>query len=106
MKKLMKKEKEKMRLQRNFLHNEIKRLNKKYNVHMFTTKIRDVKAFIAGHKVNYIRQNLQEKLKKRIKSKEIIGKAINNMNNTQSEKYDLEPEVIEKFKVQCFQNKI
>ena len=39
MKKLMKKEKEKMRLQRNFLQNEIKRLNKKYNVHMFTTKI-------------------------------------------------------------------
>ena len=61
MKKLMKKEKEKMRLQRNFLQNEIKRMNKKYNVHMFTIKIRDVKAFIAGQKVIYIRQNLSGK---------------------------------------------
>ena len=38
----------------------------------------------------------EKKLKKRIKSKEIIRKATSSMNNTKSGKYGLEPEIIEK----------
>ena len=42
-------------------------------------------------------QNLSgKKLKKRIKSKEKIRKAMSSMNNAKSGKYGLEPEIIEK----------
>ena len=45
----------------------------------------------------YFTQNLSgKKLKKRIKSKEIIRKAMSSMNNGKSGKCGLEPEIIEK----------
>ena len=62
-------------------------------------KLETLKPLLQDKSYLYKAKSLGKKLKKRIKSKEIIGKAMNNMNNTQSEKYDLEPEVIEKFKV-------
>ena len=46
-------QKEKMRLQVDleFQQNEIKKLNQKYNVEMFSTKIRGGKAFAAEQKI-------------------------------------------------------
>ena len=42
-----------MRLQTNleFLQNEIKKLNKKYNINMFSTELRRGKAFAAEQKI-------------------------------------------------------
>ena len=42
-----------MRLQANleFLQNEIKKLNQKYNIDMFSTKLCGGKAFAAEHKI-------------------------------------------------------
>ena len=95
---------EKMRLQtdQEFQQNEIKKLNVKYNVEMFSTRIRGGKAFAAEQKIRELKKVIFKtkrtyKLsKKRINSKKIIQKAVENLNKTNSEKYGLSPENIEK----------
>ena len=95
---------EKMRLQtdQEFQQNEIKKLNVKYNVEMFSTRIRGGKAFAAEQKIRELKKVLFKtkrtyKLsKKKINSKKIIQKAVENLNKTNSEKYGLSPENIEK----------
>ena len=100
---------EKMRLQtdQEFQQNEIKKLNQKYNVEMFSTKLRGGKAFAAEQKIREFKKILfrSKKLhkanrssggKKRFDSKKTIKKAVDNMNKTNSEKYGLPPETIEK----------
>ena len=54
------KRKEKMRLQTDleFQQNEIKNLNKKYNVEMFSTRIRGGKAFAAEQKIREFKKLL------------------------------------------------
>ena len=49
-----------MRLQTDleFLENEIKKLNKKYNVEMFSTKLRGGKAFAAEEKIREFKKLL------------------------------------------------
>ena len=49
-----------MRLQTDleFLQNEIKKLNKKYNVDMFSTKLRGGKAFAAEQKIREFKKLL------------------------------------------------
>ena len=57
-----KRENEKMRLQADleFQQNEIKNLNKKYNVEMFTTKVRGGKAFAAEQKMRDLKNYFLE----------------------------------------------
>ena len=93
-----------MRLQTDleFQQNEIKRLNKKYNVEMFSTKLRGGKAFAAEQKIREFKKlllkmkTLFKKSSKRLKPNEIIWKVTTNMNKTKTEKYQMEPEEAEK----------
>ena len=99
-------ENERMRLQTDleFQQNEIKKLNLKYNVEMFSSRLRGVKAFAAEQKIREFKKILfkSKRLhkilnsKKRLNSKNIIKKAVENMNKTNSQKYGLPPEIIEK----------
>ena len=96
--------KEIMRLQtdQEFQQNEIKKINLKYNVDMFSTNIRGGKAFAAEQKIRELKKilfktkNVYKRSKKKINSKKIIEKAIENMNKINSEKYGLPSEIIEK----------
>ena len=98
------KKNEKIRLQVDleFQQNKIKELNKKYNVEMFSTKTRGGKAFAAEQKIREFKKILfrikktYKRMKKKLNSTKLIRKTVENMNNTKSIKYDLEPEVIEK----------
>ena len=66
---------------------------------MLTTNIRGGKVFAAEQKICELKKRIfktKKRLKKIINSKEIIRKATNNTNNAKSEKYGLEPEIIEK----------
>ena len=95
---------EKMRLQtdQEFQQNEIKKLNRKYNVEMFSTRLRGGKAFAAEQKIRELKKVIfktkrRYKLqKKKINSREIIKKAVENLNRINSEKYGLPPDIIEK----------
>ena len=85
-----------------FNQNQIKKLNKDFNVEMFHTKLRGGKAFAAEQKVRefkkiLLRNKRFEKLEKRtIKPNELLKKTAQNMNETISTKYSLAPETIEK----------
>ena len=95
---------EKMRLQtdQEFQQNEIKKLNQKYNAEMFSTRLRGGKAFAAEQKIRELKKVIFKtkrtyKLqKKKINSKQIIKKAVENLNRINSEKYGLPPDIIEK----------
>ena len=95
---------EKMRLQtdQEFQQNEIKKLNQKYNVEMFSSRLRGGKAFAAEQKIRELKKVIFKtkrtyKLqKKKINSREIIKKAVENLNRINSEKYGLPPDIIEK----------
>ena len=101
-------ENETMRLQVDleFQQKNIKDLNEKYNVDMFSTKNRGGKAFAAEQKIREFKKILfrikktYKRLKRKINSAKLIKKAVQNMNNTKSVKYGLEPEVIEKRSLQ------
>ena len=90
-------QKEKMRLQVDleFQQNEIKKLNQKYNVEMFSTKIRGGKAFAAEQKIREFKKilfrskHLHKSTKtSRLDAKKLIRNALQNMNNTNSQKYE------------------
>ena len=89
-----------------FQQNKIKELNKKYNVQMFTNKNRGGKAYVAEQKIREFKKILfrikksHKRLKKRLNSAKLIKQAVQNMNNTKTEKYNLEPEVIERKSLQ------
>ena len=95
---------EKMRLQtdQEFQQNEIKKLNQKYNVEMFSSRLRGGKAFAAEQKIRELKKVIFKtkrtyKLqKKKINSREIIKKAVENLNRINSEKHGLPPDIIEK----------
>ena len=72
-----------MRLQTDleFQQNERKNLNKKYNVEMFSTRVRGGKAFAAEQKIREFKKLLlkikvlyKKKIKKKFKPNEIIKK--------------------------------
>ena len=98
------KRKEKMRLQTDleFQQNEIKKLNKKYNVEMFSTRVRGGKAFAAEQKIRELKKlllkikSLYKKNRMRVKPNELIKKTTTNMNKTKTSKYQIEPEYVEK----------
>ena len=93
-----------MRLQTDleFKENEIKKLKGQCNVEMFHSKVRGGKAFAAEQKIREFKKLLLkskcfEKGKgNRIKPNDLIKKAVQNMNETISTKYELTPETIEK----------
>ena len=93
-----------MRLQTDleFQQNEIKKLNKKYNVEMFSTKVRGGKAFAAEQKIREFKKlllkmkNLFKKYGKKLKPNEVIKKFTTNLNKTKTAKYQIEPEEVEK----------
>ena len=95
---------EKVRLQTNleFQQNKIKKLNEKYNVDMFSTKVRGGKAFAAEQKIREFKKLLfkSKKLHKatktgRVDPRKLIRNAVQNMNKTNSQKYGLRHEGIE-----------
>ena len=85
-----------------FQQNEIKKLNKKYNVEMFSTRLRGGKAFAAEQKIREFKKLLlkvktfYQKSKTKFKPYEIIRKVTANMNKTKTVKYQIEPEDVEK----------
>ena len=96
---------ERMRLQtdQEFQQNEIKKLNLKYDVDIFSSRIRGGKAFAAEQKIREFKKILFKSKKlhkvtnnrKRLDSKKLIKKAVENMNKTNSQKYGLPPQSIE-----------
>ena len=98
------KRKYKMHLQTDleFKQNQIKKLNDKFDVEMFHTKVRGGKAFAAEQKIREFKKILlrskrfEKDRKNRIKLNDLIKKAAQNMNETISTKYQLETETIEK----------
>ena len=85
-----------------FQQNEIKKLNKKYNVEMFSTKVRGGKAFAAEQKIKEFKKmllklkDLFKKDRKRMKPIEMIKKVTLNINKTKTQKYNIEPEEVER----------
>ena len=69
---------------------------------MFSTKVRGGKAFAAEQKIREFKKlllkmkNLLKSSKKRIKPNKVIRKVKNNLNNTKTAKYQIEPEEEEK----------
>ena len=95
---------EKMRQQTDleFQQIEIKKLNEKYNVDMFSTKVRGGKAFAAEQKIREFKKLLfkSKKLHKatkmsRVDPRKLIRNAVQNMNKTNSQKYGMPHEEIE-----------
>ena len=93
-----------MRLQTNleFQQNEIKKLNVKYNVEMFSSVTRGGKAFVAEQRIREFKNILfkskrlhKATIGKRLDSKKLIKKAVENLNKTNSQKYGLPPETVE-----------
>ena len=84
-----------------FNQNEIKMLNKKHNIEMFHTRVRGGKAFAAEQKIREFKKlllkmkNIIRSDKKRLKPNDVIKKVTYNMNNTRSQKYQIEPEIVE-----------
>ena len=94
-----------MRLQTDleFLQNELKRLNKKYYVDMFSTKLRGGKAFAVEQKIREFKKLLfkSKRLYKATKTgsldpRKLIRKAVQNINNVNSQKYGVPPKTVEK----------
>ena len=93
-----------MRLQEDleFKQNQIKKLNDKFNVDMFHTRVRGGKAFAAEQKIREFKKillrsrRLEKDRDKVIKPNDLIRKADQNMNETISTKYWLAPETIKK----------
>ena len=91
----------KIQRDREFEQNEIKRLNKKHNAHMFSSKNQGGKTFTVEEKIREFKRLLfktkvlDRTLKKKIKPNKLIQKETNNLNNIKSVKYGYAPEQIE-----------
>ena len=93
-----------MRLQRDleFKKNEILKLNKEFNVEMFHTRLRGGKVFAAQQKIGQFKKlllkgkRLEKQHGKRLKPLNLIKNVTEHMNNINSTKYNLPPELIEK----------
>ena len=85
-----------------FQENEIKRMNEKYNVEMFSSCVRVGKAYAAEQKIREFKKLLFKSKKAhkvtstsaRFDSKKFIRKATANMNNIRSQKYGYPPKGI------------
>ena len=84
-----KRKKNKMRLQvdQEFQKNNIKELNKRYNVEMFSTKIRGGKAFAAEQKIKELKKRISKLRLRKSKSEnlhKLIKMFLDNMNKRNS----------------------
>ena len=85
-----------------FSQTKIKKLNEKYNVQMFHSKIRGGKAFAAERAIRDLKKillrskRLNKEGKRRIKPYDLIKKATSNLNNKISVKYGRTPNDVEK----------
>ena len=86
-----------------FLQNEMKKLNKKYKVDMFSTKLQGGKAFATKQKTREFKKLLfkSKRLQKatktgRLDPRKLIRNAVQNMNNVNSRKYGVPPKTVEK----------
>ena len=93
-----------MHLQTNqeFQQNEIKKLNTKFNVKMFSSRIRGGKAFAAEQKIREFKNLLSKRKKihqssstKRLNSKKIIQETTDNLNSIAATKYGYPPGEVE-----------
>ena len=86
-----------------FQQNEIKRLNKKCNVEMFSSRVRRGKAYAAEQKIRELKELLFKSKKahktssssKHLNPKKLIRTATANMNNIRLQKYGYSPRVFE-----------
>ena len=84
-----------------FRQNEIKKLNEKYDVTLFHSRLRGGKAFAAEQKIREFKKTLLKTKRfmkrngNRLKPNEAIKKTVENMNETASRKYGIAPETIE-----------
>ena len=85
------------------MQNEIKKLNKKYNIDMFSTKLRGGKAFAAEQKIREFKKLLfkSKQLHKatktgRLDPRKLIRNVVQNMNNVNLQKYCVPPKTVEK----------
>ena len=97
--------KEQMRIQTDleFRQREIQKLNQKYNILMFHTKIRGGKTFAAEQKIREFKKIVQKSKRmynststKRIEPKKLIQCATNNLNSIASQKYRVSPNFVDK----------
>ena len=82
-----------------FQKNDIKGLSKKYNVEMFSSKVRGGKAFAAEQKIRELKKRVSKL--RLIKSKSenphnLIKISVNNMTKIISAKYSISPDDVEK----------
>ena len=93
-----------MRLQTDleFRQNEIKNLNKKYNIQTFSSRVRGRKAYAAKQKIREFKKLLfwskrlhKATSAKRFSSRKLIRLVVENMNNINSQKYGYAPNAIE-----------
>ena len=94
-----------IRMQTNveFLQKEIKKLNQKYNIDMFSTKSRGGKSFAAEQKIREFKKLLlkSKQLHKvtktgRLDLRKLIRNALQKMNNVNSQKYGVPPKAVQK----------
>ena len=95
---------EKMRFQTDleFRRNEIKKLNKKYTIEMFSGRVRRGKAYTAEQKIREFKKRFFRSKRlhkatstKRFESRKLIRKAAENMNSINSQKHGYAPNAIE-----------
>ena len=93
-----------MRLQTDlgFKQNEILKLNKEFNMEMFHTRLRGGKGFAAEQKIGQFTKlllkgkRIEKQCGKRLKPLNLLKNVAEHMNNINSTKYNLPPELIEK----------
>ena len=85
---------------REFQQANIKKLNKQFDVDMYSTNLRGGKAFAAEQKIRELKKlllrskRIKKLLGKRVQSNELTKKATLNLNNTRSGKCGFSPEQI------------
>ena len=81
-----------------FEQNEIKRLNKNFNIEMFSSKLNDGHAFAAEQKIRSFKELLSKarNLGKRKNLYKLIEDVTTNLNNTKTSKYSSVPNKVEK----------
>ena len=91
-----------LRVDLEFQQNEIKKLNKKYNVEMFSSRVHAAKGYAAEQRIREFKKLLLKSKKAHkatstsatLHPKKLICKATANINNIQSQKYSYPPEAI------------
>ena len=92
----------KLQVDNEFQKVKIKDLNDRYNVTMFTTRLREGKAFAAEQKISELKSRISSlkaisgKTKAKIPAVTIIKQSAENMDNVKSEKYGINPNDIKK----------